>query len=154
MILDALFTPASFIDPNGQAVYSHTLPHGPGPAWIGTCRAADLLLAPDALLVPAWRQTVQPVHGVRLTVLSLHPTAHEAQRATLAAVRLHRPPVNLQAGPIGSGVGRAVLCVETGVLYDTAAECAKAHGFFESQLSVYLNKRKPGTLRGYTFKRV
>lgn len=155
--LTIIYSPSDFRNPNRWVVYSHTLDPmaWPGlPAWIGYCRLADVLISPDAHAVQEWRETVLTAPVVRLTVLSDHETEPQAMRAALAMVRHHRPPINVTSGPHGPGTARRVMCVDTGAVYDSAAAAARAHGVFESQMSVYLNRRTAGTLRGLTFKRV
>lgn len=151
------FKPSMFQNPNRWCVYGHTTHpfEWPGvPLWIGFCRLADVLSSPDAYAVQEWREIMLAAPVVRLTVFSDHPTEQQAMRAALAMIRHHRPPLNLNSGPTGPGTARRVLCVDTGAVYESAAAAARAHGIFESQMSVYLNRRTAGTIRGLTFKRV
>lgn len=150
-----IYNPKDYTDPNRWVVYSQTLSGHTSPAWIGYCRTGDLIMTPDAYASPAWRATVLQAPGVTLAVLSLHDVEQAAMRACSAAVRTYQPHVNLETGATGSGRGgRRVQCVETGQIYDTAAAAAEAHGIFASQMSVYLNRRNGGKVKGWTFRRI
>ncbi|NUM72768.1 hypothetical protein HUU40_00260 [candidate division KSB1 bacterium] len=153
MNLSLQFNPELFRDPNRFCVYVHGLPEMPV-AWVGFCRVADVLISPDAYASQAWRDTALTAPLISLTVTDVCETEGEAMRAALRLVRMYQPPINLRSGPVSSRSGRKVMCLETGVTYDTAAAAARANGLFESQLSVYLNRRSTGKIRGLTFKRV
>lgn len=150
------FKPSDWTEATMWVVYSHTIT-GQAPAWIGYCRAADLMLCPDAYQSNAWRDVVLPAPVVRCSVCSRHANEPDAMRAAMSLLRRYRPPVNaatrssIQNGPEGKG---GVMCVTTGAVYESAAAACRAHGIYEPQMSVYLNKRNPGRIRGLVFRRI
>lgn len=151
------FKPSDFTETAVWVVYSHTVQHQAPPSWIGYCRSADLLRSPDAYESNAWREMVLPAPVVACQVWSRHPNEADAMRAAMALLRRYRPPVNaatrssVQNGPEGKG---RVICVTTGEVFDTAAAACRAHNIYEPQMSVYLNKRTPGRIKGLEFRRL
>lgn len=153
-MLQAWISPIDWHNPNRWAVYSHTLPMAPPdqqPSWIGYCRAPDVLQAPDARLAAAWLQQVAPYPQVQLTVHTLHDTGREAMREALRMIRLYKPPVNGAEPLPAPGNTRRVQCMETGEIFDSAADVCRKYGIHKSQFSVYMSRKDGKRLRGLSF---
>lgn len=153
MILAAHINPADWYNPNRWAVYQHSSVAG-ALLWIGYCRAPDVLQAPDARDSADWVAQVGTAPALALHVLSLHDTGSQAMREAMRLIRLHRPPANLSGGVRAPGNQRRVECVDTGAIYDSAAEACRIHGIHKSQMSVYLQRRDGRKIRGLTFRYV
>lgn len=148
-----LFNPATFDNPNQWAVYSHFRFGEANPAWIGYCRLADVFLSPDARESTAWRDQVMTCPGgIRLALHSLHHSGKDAMRECLTLVRRYRPPVNGSEPPRAPAGHRRVRCIDTGVVYDSAAAACRAHGLHQSQMSTYLNNRTSKHIGGLRFE--
>ena len=48
--------------------------------------------------------------------------------------------------------GKPIRCIETDLIYESAAEAARELQIFQSNLSSHLNSGKPATVGGYSFE--
>lgn len=131
---------------NGWCVYTLTMQGCEKPDFIWYSKVSHLTTLADAVKNPDFNRTA----NYYLAITSYQPDKVTAYNVVSAWMKLHgMPALNLT-----QWVNRRnpVQCVQTGVVYNSASDAAKALGINQSQLSQHL-RRNPGykTIRGMTF---
>lgn len=93
--------------------------------YIGSCELRKLMTLPD------WNGN--PEQSITLSVLGTFPTSYEARNFQYECVK-----VNDLTKTMRENRYRFVRCVETGEIFKTMAECAKAHELSQSNLANHL----------------
>lgn len=133
------------------ACYLHTM--NDQPLYVGACRLSELMDAPDARQNSEWNRCVVAQSAVTLTIVSEHPTLLEAETAALIHALTVKAYCNLNGQKVIEKRGNAVMCIDTGEEFATAAEAAKILKLSTSNLSNHLNgKAGFHTVKGKRFK--
>lgn len=131
-------------------VYLHS--SGQQMLWIGCCREAELLGAPDARRNSEWLHRVSK-GPIAMTVLGTFDNEREAQTAALEAVAINKPICNL-VGTVRGNRGR-VQCIETGAVYSNASEACRMVKCSAPAMSNHLSgSPQQRTIKGFTFRRI
>lgn len=124
--------------------------------YAGYCRLTELFRAPDAHRNVVWRAVVMPSNEVEVMVTNTFYGEHAMRKAMDAArafAKQFNPVCNINAQIVPSK--QVIKCVETGQVFQTAAEVCKLYGMHASNFSVYLNRAEPGAkIKGLTFVKV
>lgn len=131
-------------------VYSHVVDNQL--IWIGLCRYSDLLSAPDVRKNIEWQKRVKG-KNVMLTLFAEYDDLQQAQHDWSRAVSDNRPICNFVNST--SNKHQKIMCIETGVVYQSQTEVARIHGVTNGAISNHLNGHgTQKTVKGLTFKRL
>lgn len=118
--------------------------------YVGCCSLIDVWRTPDALRNTHFAKLAQGTI-VSITIIATTENEHYAKEYATKHGRELQAPCNLYGG-MRSPYHR-VKCLDTGVTYNSASDCAKAMGVSQSSLSQHLRKM-PGfkSVNGHRFE--
>jgi len=136
-----------------HAIYTHSDIDGKV-QYVGVTPLSMLFTLHDAQCNSLWPDKFgAPLTTLELKVIALTASEKEAYLEQRRLIALHNPECN-KKGFYADPRQQQVQCIETGEIWETAADACRAHGLSTSALSNHLN-RKPGhrTIKGRTYVR-
>lgn len=135
------------------AVYMH-IDHDDKIHYIGVTPLSVLFTLEDAHSNSMWNEMFsQPLTTLQIKVCCLTDSEREAMIEQRRLIGIHRPICNIK-GYNATTYRQHIKCVETGEIFETMTEAARAHNLVYSQLNSHVN-RKPGhkSVKGRTYIR-
>lgn len=142
---------------NAYCVYTHSITHPDGRnelIYVGSCRTVDLMRAPDARRNSKWREIMRnpAFHIITIEIRAFY------EHRNIAVLEAERLGIHLKAICNTTDTRdkpQTIRCVETGEIFETAAQACKEYDIKPSAMSNHLNnKQSYRTVRNLTFERV
>ena len=135
-----------------SCVYTHTSLEGEL-MFVGNCLLSEVFTAPDAHRNSEWINLFLTIAmPFKLSILLISADSVKCQNMAGSIARDKRPRCNVYGTRTTQG---RVQCIETGAIYQNAAQACRVMDISSAAMSNHLNKRPHcKTIKGFTFKRI